>query len=101
MDTVNAISKARFASARVQRIQLHRSEGLNVELLCLEPGQKAASSGRWVYYVVTGSVTISAQQGPVKLATGHVGVTGPQESHTVANEGEGRLVLLAVECQAR
>jgi mannose-6-phosphate isomerase-like protein (cupin superfamily) len=100
MDTVNAIAKARFASAKVQRIQLHKSDDMNVELLCLEPGQKAAASGRLVYYVVTGSATVSTASGPVSLATGHVGATSAHESHTVANESEGRLVLLAVECRA-
>ncbi|MFW6065999.1 MAG: hypothetical protein ACOC9S_04195 [Planctomycetota bacterium] len=100
MDTVNAISKARFASARPQRVQLRGGEALNVELLCLEPGQNVSTGdGRWVYYIAAGNATIQLGQDKHELGTGHLAVSGAGERPTVANAGETRLICLAVECQ--
>lgn len=97
MNIVNAISKARFGSARTQRIQLHKAQNLAAELLCLEPGQKVASSGQRAYYVVTGKAGMSAAGQSAELPTGQLAITEPGERHTIANEGEGRLVVLAIE----
>lgn len=99
MDTVNAISKARFASARPQRVQLQADEALNLELLCLEPGQNvSANDGKWVYYVVAGKATVQiGQQKKHELGTGHLAVSAAGERHTVTNAGETRLICLAVE----
>ena len=96
METVNAIAKVRFGSARPQRIQLHKGAELVMELLCLEAGQKiAVNSGCWAYYVVTGKASVSDGRQSGELATGQLVAMDPPQRHTIANAGEGRLVVLA------
>jgi len=97
METVNAIAKARFASARPQRVNLHRGAALTAELLCLEPGQEIRNdSGAWCYYVVRGSVMISAGGPPHELSMGHAAATDADEKHRLRNESEQRAICLAV-----
>jgi quercetin dioxygenase-like cupin family protein len=97
MNIVNAIAKARFGSARPQRVQLHKGDGLRAELLCMEPGQELkVGSGQWVYYVVTGTATLTAATGDRELPTGQFAASDPKEKHTVANASERRLICLSV-----
>ena len=96
MDVVNAISKVRFGTAKPQRIQLHKSDELTIELLCLEAGQKvSATSGRWAYYVVTGTAALTANGDSAQLPTGQFATVEPGEKHTLSNAIEARLVVLA------
>ncbi|MGC9453503.1 MAG: cupin domain-containing protein [Phycisphaerae bacterium] len=98
MNTVNAIAKARFASARPQRVQLQSDSGLSIELLCLEPGQNvSAREGQWVYYVITGKATVQVGQEVHELGTGHLALSGKGERHSLSNAAETRLICLAVE----
>ncbi|MCL2701372.1 MAG: hypothetical protein FWE88_06730 [Phycisphaerae bacterium] len=95
MDIVNAIAKARFNSARAQRVPLHKTSAMHADLLCLEAGQSldVPDGGAWTYYVIAGTVAVSQQQA-VSLPQGHsVGVEGP---HTLRNVDQRRLILLAV-----
>jgi quercetin dioxygenase-like cupin family protein len=102
MDTVNAIAKARFASAKPQRVQLQKDEqGLSIEMLCLEPGQDVSvRSGRWAYYVVTGTAVIEADGQQHPLATGHVAISAPGEKHKLVNASETRLICLVMAAGA-
>ena len=100
MEIVNAISKVRFTSAKPQRAQLHKQRGLQVELLCMEPGQKVqAKCGQWTYYVITGKATVTAGKDKSAVPTGQLAAGAPDETHTIANTGEQRLVCLAIERQ--
>jgi len=97
MDTINAVAKARFSSARVQQVRLHAGGREIVELLCFEPGQKlSVAAGRRMYYVIAGAGEIVAGSSRQSLAAGHLAVTAPDERHTVGNSGEQRLVCLVV-----
>ena len=97
METVNAIAKARFASARPQRVHLHRGAALAAELVCLEPSQEIRNeSGAWCYYVVRGSVTLAAGGPPRELSMGHAAATEAGEKHRLRNESEQRAICLAV-----
>jgi len=97
MDIVPAISKVRFASARPQCVHLARSDSYVIDMLCMEAGQEARiTSGAWTYYVVMGTAKLTGAGGPAELSAGQMAATGPDETHTVANAGEGRLVCLAV-----
>lgn len=99
MDFVNAISKARFASARPQRIGLHHDDRLKVELLCMEAGQTfAVEAGQWTCYVVTGKAAVTAENETTELPTGHFAAGAPDEAYTIVNAGEQRLVCLLVGC---
>ena len=101
MDFINAIAKARFGTAKPQHIQLHRGDGIAVELLCLESGQEiTVNSGEWTYYVITGKASIRSDGKPAELPTGQLAATRPGETHTLANAGEDRLVVLATGCPA-
>ena len=98
METVNAISKVRFTSAKPQRAQLHKQRGLLVELLCMEPGQKLQTNrGQWTYYVITGKATVTSGKDKSAVPTGQLAASAPDEKHTIANTGEQRLVCLAIE----
>jgi len=97
MESVNAISKVRFASAKPQRVQLKSEGQLTGDLICMEPGQTlAVDSGEWIYYVVTGTAEFRAGQDVAELPTGQVASVDPDESHTITCAGEQRLVCLAV-----
>jgi len=97
METFNAISKVRFASARPQRVHLSKCDSFAVEMLCMEAGQDArVPAGPWAYYVVMGTATITSGKDSQSLAAGQMAATAAEETHTIANQGEGRLVCLAV-----
>jgi mannose-6-phosphate isomerase-like protein (cupin superfamily) len=97
MDVVNAISKARFSSARPQRVQLSSDGHLTSQLVCMEPGQTLnVEKGQWSYYVVTGEVTISAGDESTPLPTAQLATTEPGETHKLTTPGERRAVVLAV-----
>ena len=97
MDTVNAVSKVRFASARPQRVHLARNDSQLVEMICLEQGQQTqVATGPWVYYVIAGTAKLVSAGQEGMLAPGHLACLGAAEPHTVANAGEGRLICLAL-----
>ena len=101
MDIVNAIARVRFGSAKPQRVHLHKGDGLDVELLCMEAGQKTKiDAGEVVYYVVTGTAALSESGRTVEVPTGQLVSPQAMEPHTVANAGEGRLVILATRSSA-
>ncbi|MGB2821908.1 MAG: cupin domain-containing protein [Phycisphaerae bacterium] len=97
MDIVHAISKVRFATARPQCVHLTRNDSYLVDMLCMEAGQEAkTTSGAWAYYVVMGTARLTCAGGSAELSAGQMATAGPDETHTIANAGEGRLVCLAV-----
>ena len=99
MDFVNAIAKARFGTAKPQRIQLRKGPELLVELLCMESNQQfTVKSGEWAYYVVTGTAMLTADGEATQVPTGQLAAGGFNEEHTIANAGEGRLVVIATGC---
>lgn len=95
MDLVNAIAKARFSSAKAQRVQLHKADGLHADLICMELGQDMdVGEGLWMYYVITGTAAIgsgevaSVQQGQMLFGDG--------QPHQIRNVGQSRLLMLAI-----
>lgn len=96
MEIINAIAKVRFNSARPQRVQLSKCPDYTCDLLCLEPGQELTAAGRSVYYVVAGSGQMKAGKVNQPLAMGHFVTCDNDESHTVVNSSEQRLICLAV-----
>jgi len=95
MEIVNAVSKVRFASSAAQHVHLARGDGLKVDLICMEAGQKDRSAdGPCAYYVVTGSASIAVGKAAQALPAGHVAHLAPDEHHTISNAGEGRLICL-------
>jgi len=96
MESVNAIAKVRFATVKPQRLQLHKGGGLVADLLCMEAGQEiSVNAGQWTYYVVTGAASVTSGGRTFQLSVGELACSEPAETHTVANAGEGRLVVLA------
>ena len=99
METINAIAKARFASAQPQRVHLHKDAMLQSDLICMEPGQEAkVVSGRWVYYMVKGRARLRTAASEAELDPGAVVGLEPDEKHTIVNVGEQRLICFAVGC---
>jgi len=98
MDVVNAIAKARFATARPQRVQLSRAKGLKSDLLCMEPGQElSGGSGERLYYVIAGTAAVGGADKPTLAPAGQMVVVADGEPHTIACSGEQRLVCLVVD----
>lgn len=94
MDLVNAIAKARFSSVKPQRVQLHKNQSLQVDLLCFEARQElTVEDGHWGYYVITGSSTITSGETVNVVPQGQL-VVIEGEQHVVANREERRLVCL-------
>ncbi|MFP4140901.1 MAG: hypothetical protein ACOCWV_05930 [Planctomycetota bacterium] len=97
MDIINAISKARFSSAKAQCVQLSRDGQLTSQLVCMEPGQTlTVEKGQWSYYVVTGEVEVSAGGESTRLPTSQLATTAPDETHKLSTPGERRAVVLAI-----
>jgi len=93
MNLVNAIAKARFSSAKGQRVQLHKADHLQAELLCMEAGQDMdIPGGPWVYYVITGTAAIG---GGANVGQGQM-LFVENEPHQVKNAEQRRLLVLAV-----
>ena len=99
MDSINAIAKVRFGSAKPQRVQLKKNTHGTIDLLCMEPGQKhRVASGQWSYYIVTGKANFAGKASQVEVATGQIAVSEPGETHTICTTGEHRLVCLTITC---
>jgi hypothetical protein len=99
MDVINAIAKARFSSAKAQRVQLHTAGPLRSELLCIEAGQHfTIDSGVWAYYVVTGTASITVGDATETVPAGQLICTAPDEHHRIEAAGESRAVCLAIHC---
>ncbi len=97
MDIINAISKARFSSAKAQCVQLSRDGQLTSQLVCMEPGQAFnVNGGQWSYYVVTGEVEVSAGGESTRLPTSQLATSAPGEAHKLTTPGERRAVVLAI-----
>jgi mannose-6-phosphate isomerase-like protein (cupin superfamily) len=97
METVNAISKVRFATAKPQTIHLHKGGRLSAELLCMEPGQKLnVRQEERIYYVVTGSARLGDNGSEVTVPAGQLAAASPQGPHRVATAGQQRLVCLVI-----
>jgi mannose-6-phosphate isomerase-like protein (cupin superfamily) len=97
LETVNAIARVRFSSARPQVVQLHKPGVAHVELLCMEAGQKlTVDKTPVVYYVITGSASIASAGKTVVAAAGHTVSLDTNETHVVVSPPEGRLVCLMI-----
>ena len=96
MDVLNAIAKVRFNSARPQRVQLFKCDEFVCELLCLEPGQELTATGRRAYYLIAGNGQMKAGQDAQAANLGHFVSCEEDETHTIVNSSEQRLICLAV-----
>ena len=97
MELINAIAKVRFASASPQRIHVQKTDALQIDLLCLEPGQEIRlETDQWAYYVVKGKAGVSGGGTEGDLTAGQVAVSRTGEKHTIVNAGEQRLICIAV-----
>jgi uncharacterized cupin superfamily protein len=96
MESINAIAKVRFNSAKPQIVGLYKGEGFVTELLCMEPGQATdGPAGERTYYVITGTATLSQGDSTVTVAAGHVAsAPAGQEGHRLTNSSQQRLVCL-------
>ena len=101
MDLVNAIGKVRFASARAQRVHIHKGQHLVADLLCLETGQETVGeAGEWTYYVIKGLARCKGPGGAVDIPAGQSVSVAADEKHSLVATGEQRLICLAVGCKA-
>ncbi len=96
MEIVNAIAKVRFNSASPRRVQLHKNSGVSYELLCMEPGQEISDTGPCAYYIIAGNGEMKAGGRTGEVSMGHLALSEAEESHTLINTSEQRLICMAV-----
>ncbi len=96
METLNAISKVRFSSARPQRVQLQKLAGVICDLICMEPSQELSMAGRCAYYVIAGQGVIKTGKLSQELSLGSFATTDTEGHHSLVNTSEQRLICLAI-----
>ncbi len=99
MNTVNAISKVRFASAKPQVVHLHKGRFILADLLCMEPGQKLdVPAAERLYYVVTGTAKVAGKGAETTVPAGQLAATTGDEPHRLTNTSPQRLVCVVIRC---
>ena len=99
MEILNAVSKVRFNSVRPQKVRLHKADKVACDLLCLEPKQEFPGSGKVAYYVVAGTGQMRSGKQIHALSLGTF-ATADEESHTITNSSEQRLICLVIQLAA-
>ncbi len=87
----------RFSLREVQSQPLVQQEGLTIELLCFEAGQRLeqpADPAGSVYQVLEGEALVREPQGTTRLGKGVVGSLSAGAEHTIENAGGGLLVVM-------
>jgi hypothetical protein len=100
MEILNAVSKVRFNSVRPQKVRLHKADKVVCDLLCLEPKQEFPGSGNVAYYVVAGTGQLRSGKQSHALNLGTFAATANEESHTITNSSEQRLICLVIQLVA-
>lgn len=94
----HSIADARHFSLReVQRRTLVEHDGLVVELLCFEAGQRleeAPDPSACVYQVLEGEALVREPNGTTRLRKGVLGSLAAGAEHTLENAGGGLLVVM-------
>ncbi len=97
MQTYPIAEARRFSLREVQRQELLRQEGLSIELLCFEAGQRLEGPSEpagCVYQVLEGEALVREASGSTRLGQGVLGAAKAGAEHTIENAGGGLLVLL-------
>lgn len=97
--TIATIADARhFSLDAVQTNALVRAEGVQVDLLCFEAGQRdeeTAREGTSVYQVLEGEALLHVGGERHRLGKGKLATLSGGDAHTIENAGGGLLVVLA------
>ncbi len=97
MQTHPIADARRFSLREVQRHDLIAQEGLVIELLCFEAGQRLegpAEPSGCVYQVLEGEALVREPSGSTRLGKGVLGSLAAAAEHTIENAGGGLLVVL-------
>ena len=96
----HAIADARrFSLREVQRQELVRQEGLLIELLSFEAGQRfegPLEPAGCVYQVLEGEALVREGGRSTRLGQGVLGALPAGTEHTIENAGGGLLVVLRI-----
>jgi quercetin dioxygenase-like cupin family protein len=89
----------RFASERMQKINLFETPKFFLDLYCFEPGQAqklhSHGSNDKVYVVVSGQGSFAVGDQRRRLGPGHAVLAPAGIAHGVDNDGPDRLVVMA------
>ncbi len=100
MDVKQLADLVRFSPEALQKVNVHASANLRVNLLCLGPGQSEAAHTHEgtdkVYYVMSGSATVTVGNESRQVGPGDAVLAPPDISHGVINDGEERFTALVV-----
>lgn len=101
MDVVDVGAHRRFSAEKYQKVSLFETPGTAMDVYCLEPGQAqkvhAHDKTDKYYYVIegTGKVTIGDQV--YDCGPGWAALARPTVPHGIANDSQGRLVVLVFQ----
>lgn len=97
MQTHPIADARRFSLREVQRQELLSHEGVRIDLLCFEAGQRLegpVDTGGCVYQVLEGEALVREPSGSTRLGKGVLATIGAGEEHTIENAGGGLLVVM-------
>lgn len=102
METVTISDARRFSLQEVQRRDLLSADGLQLELVCFEAGQRAEEAsygGASVYQVLEGEALVRAEGESYRLGKGKLLSVAAGQPHLLENAGGGLLVVLATRAR--
>ena len=97
MQTHHIADARQFSLREVQRKEIVSHEGVRIDLLCFEAGQRLegpADIGGCVYQVLEGEALVREPSGSTRLGKGVLASVGAGEEHTIENAGGGLLVVM-------
>lgn len=101
MQTYPIADARRFSLREVQRQELVAHDGLVIELLCFEAGQRLegpADTAACVYQVLEGEALIREGGTNTRLGKGVLASVETDSGHTLENAGGGLLVVMRTRC---
>ncbi len=98
MAFIDSNAARKFASEKLQKLNLFETAQMFCDVYCLEPGQAqkphAHAGATKFYFVLEGRGTFTVGETKRELGRGELAWSAPGESHGVANTSSERLVLL-------
>ena len=97
---VTSLSQRRFATAKMQKINLFETERFFLDVYCLEPGQAqkahAHAGSDKVYAVLEGSVHVQVGSEERELRAGDAVLAPAGSEHGIANRSQARAAVLVL-----
>ena len=98
MSFIDTRAQQRFSPEKLQKVNLFETAQMFCDVYCLEPGQEQKphehAGATKFYYVLEGTARFTLGEQVRELGPGGLAWADAGENHGVANDSEGRVVLL-------